>query len=67
MKWITEVSHGRLAYLGETFAENCVDGEVLFDISEDNCEDLGVKNIHRKMLIREINKLRGETVLIWNV
>ena len=64
VKWITEVSHGRLAYLGETFAENCVDGEVLFDINEENCADLCVELSHRKMLIREIEKLRGAAVLI---
>ena len=68
VKWITQVSQGRLAYLRESFAENCVDGEVLFDIlgprSEENCADLCVELSHRKMLIREIEKLRGDAVLI---
>ena len=63
VKWITQVSQGRLAYLRESFAENCVDGEVLFDISEENCADLCVELSHRKMLIREIEKLRGDAVL----
>ena len=64
VKWITQVSQGRLAYLRESFAENRVDGEVLFDINEENCADLVVDLSHRKMLIREIEKLRGDAVLI---
>ena len=64
VKWVTQVSQGRLAYLRESFAENCVDGEVLFDINEENCADLCVELSHRKMLIREIEKLRGDAVLI---
>ena len=49
----------RLAYLVGSFEENGVDGELLLDLSsEDACAELGVKHIHRKMLLREVDKLR---------
>ena len=58
-RWITEVGNGRLAYLVGSFEENGVDGELLLDLSsEDACAELGVKHIHRKMLLREVDKLR---------
>ena len=41
---------------------NKVDGELLLDVDSDGaCADLGVKTVHRKMLLREIDKLRADT------
>ena len=43
-------------------AASGVDGELLLDVDSDGaCADLGVKTVHRKMLLREIDKLRADT------
>jgi hypothetical protein len=44
----------------ESFEANGVDGELLLDLSNEACDELGVKHLHRKMLLREVDKLSNE-------
>jgi hypothetical protein len=58
IRWLMDVAGGKLAYLIDSFESNGVDGELLLDLSNEACDELGVKHLHRKMLLREVEKLQ---------
>ena len=57
-KWMEQLGLGEYA---ATFADNAIDGSVLFDLTESDLEKLGVKLGHRKKLLKVIAALANET------